>query len=259
MSLAEIYRHAWEERFGLGKGWTVAWPGPAVSIGQRGVMNDSELMHLGYAGDYGVSFDFDPAPPKEGGPWDYSSSTDINAEIGIDATIPGWKWLGKASAGLSVGFGDEESIYLSANSTIVERVANVDKLKADLLTTAVKQGMPKGQSVVIERQFSRKAVLVASEGGTGELKATVDGKVNIIPGTNGSVASLAGRLNFHSKTGSTFMQNFPKEFVLAYRVVTLGTSGWWFWRHPTVDGILPVGRSTAEDFFDPDDYFVSFG
>lgn len=260
MSLADVYRNAWEDKFGLGKGWTVAWPGPGVSIGQRGVMGESEFAYRGYAGDYGVTFDFDPAPPEDGGPWDYSSSADVNAEIGIDASIPGWSWLGKASAGLSVGFGDEESIYLSASSTIVERVANVDKLKTDLLTTAVEQGMPTGQSIVIERQLSKKAVLVASEGGSSELKATVAGKVSITPGTKGSIASLAGRLNFHSKTGSTFMQNFPKEFVLAYRVVTLGTTGWWFWRRPAVEEILPVGRdSSFEDSLEPDDYFVSFG
>jgi hypothetical protein len=258
MSLADIYRDAWKGKFGLGKGWQVAWPGPGVAIGQRGVMNDKEFMYLGQAGDYGVSFDFDPAPPKDGGAWDYSSSAEISAEIGFDAAVPGWSWLGNASAGLSVGFGKDESIYLSASSTIAERVANVDKLKADLLTTAVKQGMPEGQSVVIERQLSRKAVLVASEGGAGGLKATVGGKVNMVPGTQGSVASLAGRLNFHSKSGSTFMQKFPNEFIMAYRVVTLGSKGWWFWRRPTVDGILPVGASTPEDFFDPDDYFVSF-
>ena len=222
-------------------------------------MNGGEFVHRGRASDYGVSFNFDSAPPKDGGPWDYSSSTDIHAEIGIDATAPGWEWLGKASAGLSVGFGEQESIYLSANSTVVERVANVDKLKTDLLTTAVKQGMPEGQSVVIERQFSRKAVLVASEGGTGELKATVSGKVNAIPGAQGAVASLAGRLDFHSKTGSTFMQNFPQEFVLAYRIVTLGKSGWFFWRHFVVHGVLPVSGSTAEDFLGPEDYFVLFG
>jgi len=257
MSLADIYRDAWKKKFGLGKGWQVAWPGPGVAIGQRGVMNDDEFMHLGRVGDYGVSFDFDPEPPKDGGAWDYSSSAEISAEIGADADVPGWSWLGNASAGLSVAFGKDESIYLSASSSIVERVANVDQLKSDLITTAVKMGMPEGQSVVIERQLARMAVLVASEGGGGGLKATVDGKVKVLPGTQGSVASLAGRLNFHSKSGSTFMQKFPNEFIMAYRVVTLGSKGWWFSRHPTVDGILPVGVSTPEDFFTPDDYFVS--
>jgi hypothetical protein len=258
MSLADVYRNAWDEKFGLGSGWAVAWPGPAVSIGQRGVMSGREFVYRGHASDYGVTFDFDPAPPKDGGPWDYSSSSDVAAEIGIDATAPGWGWLGSASAGLSVGFGEQESIYLSADSTIIERVANVDKLKADLLTTAVQQGMPDGQSIVIERQLSRKAVLVASEGGTGDLKAKVGGKVNVTPGAKGAVASLAGHLNFHSKTGSTFMQNFPDEFVLAYRVVTLGTRGWWLWRHIGVRGFLPVSAGIAETFLTPDDYFATF-
>lgn len=221
-------------------------------------MASREFKYLGHVQDYGVSFTLDLDSPKDGGPWDYSSSNAVDAKLGLDARAPGWGWLGSASAGLSVSFGTSEGVYLSADSTVVERVANVDKLKSDLLTTAAKQGMPEGQSVVIERQISKKAVLVASEGGTSELKATVSGKVNVNPAAGGAVASLAGRLNFRSKKGSTFLQNFPDEFVLAYRIVTLGERGWWFWRQPAVHGILPLDGSAAEAFLDQTDYFVLF-
>ena len=44
--------------------------------------------------------------------------------------------------------------------------------------------------------------------------------------------------------------------VLAFRVVTLGTKGWFWWRHLTVQGIRSAGPADIEAFLDPEDYFA---
>jgi hypothetical protein len=254
MSLGDVYRDAWEEKFGLGKGWSANWwPGTAISLGQRGVIRNGQLQYRGYVGDYGVSFNLDPAPSPVSGAWDYSSSSKIDLAIGTDAKMPGWQWLGQASAGLSLRFGNEESMYFSANGTTIERVADVDKLKADLITTAVQQGMPIGQSVVVERQLTTQAMLVASSGGSGELKATVRGNVKVSPFVAGTVASLAGCLDVKKQTGGTSKQDFPSGMVLAFRAVTLGKRGWWWWQHFTVQGVQSID---VESFLDSGDYFA---
>jgi len=262
MSLADLYRNAWQAKFGLGKGWLANWwPGTAIFVGQRGIVQGGQLQYQGHVGDYGVSFALDPASAPGGGPWDFSSSADTTVEIGADASKRGWEWLGKASAGLSASFGSQESLYLSAGGTTIERVANVDRLKDDLINTAVKQGMPLGQSAVVERQLTAQSMLIVSEGRSGVLKATVKGDVTVDAGAVGTVASLAGRLDVKKQTGGTSKQEYPSGMVLAYRVVTLGKSGWFYWRHITVRSVR--GTSAPDlDYFDkilqPDDYFVKF-
>jgi len=259
MSLANLYRRAWEEKFGLGKGWSANWwPGTAISLGERGVMREGQLQHQGYVGDYGVSFDLDPVLSPVSGSWDYSSSGDTRVEIGTDASVPGWEWMGHASAGLSVTFGNQEGVYLSANGTTIERVADNDKLKRDLLNTAVQRGMPTGQCVVIERQLTSQAMVIVSSNISGELKATVSGDVKVGAITQGTVASLAGHLDVRRQTGGTSKQDYPTGMILAYRIVTLSRRGWWFWRHFAVRGITRVNDSYVDEVLEPDDYFVTF-
>jgi hypothetical protein len=259
VSLADVYRSAWEKKFNLGPGWLANWwPGTAISLGQRGVIRDGQLQYSGYAADYGVQFNLDPATSPVSGTWDYSSSNDISVEIRTDATLPGWQWLGNASAGVAASFGKQESVYFSANGTSVERIANIDKLKDDLKASAEQHEMPIGQSVVIERQLTSQAMLLASGGGSGELKATVSADLQISPSAPGALASLAGHLDVKTQTGGTSKQDWPNGMVLAFRVVTLGKRGWWWWRHIVVQGILPVGPDDFETILTPDDYFVRF-
>jgi hypothetical protein len=213
MSLADLYRDAWQAKFGLGKGWLANWwPGTAIFVGQRGIVQGSQLQYQGHVEDYGVSFALDPAPALGGGPWDFSSSSETAVEIGTDASVPGWEWLGEASAVLSASFGGQESLYLSAGGTTIQRVANVDRLKNDLINTAVKQGMPLGQSVVIERQFTEQAMLIVSEDRSSELKATLKGDVAIDAHAVGTVASLAGHLDVKKQSGGTSKQDYPKRY-----------------------------------------------
>lgn len=257
MSLGDIYRSAWQEKFGLGKGWSANWwPGTAVSLGERGVMREGQLQHQGYVGDYGVSFDLDPVPSPVSGAWDYSSSDDTRVDIGTDASVPGWEWLGHASVGLSATFGNQQSIYLSASGTTIERVADNDRLQRDLVSIAVERGMPAGQCVVVERQLTDQAMVLTSSDKSGELKATVSGDVKVITGAQGTVASLAGHLDVKRQVGGTSKQEYPNGMVLAYRIVTLSTRGWWYWRHFTVRGT--VDDSYLDAVLKPDDYFVKF-
>ena len=257
MSLASIYRDAWAEKFGLGKGWSANWwPGTAISLGQRGVIRNGQLQYQGYVSDYGVSFNLDPVSSPISGPWDYSSSSKIKVQIGTDASLPGWQWLGQASLGVSLSFGNDESIFLSANGTTIERVADVDRLKADLVTAAIERGMPVGQSVVVERQLTTQAMLVASSMGSGHLKATVSGDVKINPCTDGAIALLAGHLDVKTQKGGTSKQEFPSGMVLAFRAVTLGRRGWWWWRHIAVQGLSSLDAFDIESTLDSSDYFA---
>ena len=259
MSLANLYRSAWQERFGLGNGWTANWwPGTAISLGERGVMQDGQLQHHGYVGDYGVSFALDPVLSPVSGLWDFSSSSDTIIEIGTDASVPGWEWLGNASAGLSMTFGGQESVYISASGTTIERVANLDKLRADLIDTAVQRGMPIGQSVVVERQLTAQTLLIASSNNSGEFKAVARGDVQVGTGGQGTVVSFAGHLDVKKQSGGISKQDFPEGIILAYRVVTLGMKGWWYWRHLNVRAINAPNPNYIEDILRPEDYFVRF-
>ena len=68
------------------------------------------------------------------------------------------------------------------------------------------------------------------------------------------MGSLAGNLDVKSQTGGTTKQDFPNGMVMAYRVVTLSKTGWWWDRHITVQGILPFGGGTTTPT--DEDYFV---
>jgi hypothetical protein len=252
MSIEDVYRQAWTGKYGLGSGWTANWPPvTTIALGQRGEMINGLLRYEGYVKDYGVPFDVDPTPPVSSGPWDFTSSSDVSFQVGVNAALPGWEWIGNASAGVSVSFGKTAALLLSASDVSIERIADITKLKNDLITIAREHGMPIGQSVVVERQLAKQAEIIASQGGTGEFKATTSMNVSV-PGAPGVVGSLAGTLSVTTQTGSTTEQNFPGEsIVLAYRVVTLVRGGWLWSRHVEVQGIV----ATPDD---DGDYFVKF-
>jgi hypothetical protein len=249
MSLADTYRQAWQGKFGLGHGWTANWwPGTPIALGQFGVMRDRQLEHMGHVEDYGVSFAFEPTDPEPSGPWVYSSSDDTLVQIGTDATVDGWQWIGSAKAGLSISFGRTESIFLSATDTTIESVRDVNRLKKDLLTTAIEHGMPVGQSVIVELQRTKQAELVVCHGAKGEFKATTNVaiKPDVNPSVEPVVGSLAGSLDVKTQTGGTTKQDFPNGMILAYRVVTLRRTGWLWWRHISVEDSV---QSADEDYF----------
>jgi len=264
MSLADRYQDAWIDKFGLGKGWAANWwPGTPVALGQRGVMRNGQLQYQGHVSDYGVSFDLDPTPGPESGNWDFASSREASWSFGADASVPGWHWLGSAKAGVQAHFGSEEALLFSAVQSRIERVANVDRLKSDLRTTALQQGMPLGQSVVVERQIARNAVLLVSAGSAAEFRATADADVTV-PGGAGTIASLAGHLSVQTQSGGISKQEYPDGLVVGFRIVTLGEKGFFLWRRVVVELAGPTAGPAYRDVREPDldepadDYLVYF-
>ena len=264
MSLADRYQDAWMQKFGLGKGWVANWwPGTPVALGQRGVMHQGQLQYQGHVSDYGVSFDLDASPGPASGAWDFSSSMQASWEFGTDARVPGWEWLGNAKAGVQARFGSEEALLFSAGQTWIERVGNIDRLQADLARTALEQGMPLGQSVVVERQIAAIAVLLVSAGKSGEFRATAEAAANV-PGGEGTIASFAGRLGVKTQSGGVSKQEYPDGMVLGFRIVTLGAKGFFLWRRIIVEQAGPTEelgyRDVRESDLDEpaDDYFIDF-
>lgn len=259
MTLGNIYREAWSGQFGLGRGWIPNWwPGTPIALGTRGVATSEGLRYQGTASDIGV--DVRPGRAENfSGSWEFSSSRDIEASFGVDATVPGWEWLGNAQAGLSLSFSRGLGMYISAGPMGVERAADVDELSAALLLAAKGGRVAPGQSLVVEVQSTSNAVILASNGGGGEFKAFVNAELGE-SGALGSVASCAGRLNVHRQSGSLTKQEYPNRVVIAYRVLTLGTRGWWWWREIAVrsapDG--PLSAHAESVALSDVDYFVQF-
>jgi hypothetical protein len=179
----------------------------------------------------------------------------VSFQVGVNAAVPGWEWIGNAKAGVSVSFGKTAALFLSASNTSIERIANVTKLKSDLITIAMEHGMPIGQSVVVERQLAKQVEVMASQGGTGEYKATTSLNV-AVPGAEGAVGSLAGNLSVSTQTGSTTTQDFPNQSIVSgYRVVTLvrkgcfgsGMSAWKTWSERRMTTVKTV-ETTSSNF-----------
>jgi hypothetical protein len=54
--------------------------------------------------------------PKDGA-WTSRSEKQISVAVGVDASLPDWKWIGNAKAGLKVGFGKNEGVVLGVGSS----------------------------------------------------------------------------------------------------------------------------------------------
>lgn len=256
--LGEIYTKALRDVYGLPQGWLANWPpGADYILGQVGTVDDDGHFAVGGTlADKGITASEDPAPGMADGPEQFQSSNDIQVEIGVDASLPAWKFIGNAKAGVRIGFQKNSGVVVAIGSANRVRLANIDGVKDSLLTAASTGVLRKGQSVILEMQVADSGLVVSSRGGSGEMTATTNFDVG---GTGApKLLNFAADFNVKSSTAAMDHATFPNGFIPSFRVVTLGERGWWFWRHVVLVGVAGPGLDDPELTLDRDDYFAPY-
>jgi hypothetical protein len=270
MGLADVYQDAMQKHYQYPKGWMANWPpGYEQRLGVVGTISRGMLNYEAMLSDEGVIALEDPDHGTSAGAWNFQSSQGIKADVGVDASTPGWEWIGNAKAGVQVAFGSNEGIVLGVGETHFERFRNIDEVKSSLLKAYQAGKLSLGQAVVVERHVADKGLLVVSHGSNGTFKGTAS--ADITPGGTPPLASFAADLGVESSSEDLSVQQFPHGFTIAFRVAKIATSGFWWWTHVVVkdEARLVLDESSIwdrelvrtdpdESTLSADDYFLRF-
>jgi hypothetical protein len=255
MSLADVYQRALNEKYEYPKGWMANWPpGFDQVLGAVGPIAAGKINRNAVLSDKGIKATSDPDPGQPDGPWTFQSDKNISVAIGVDAKAPGWGWIRNAKAGVKIGFGENEGVVLGIGSSHQERLLNIDGLKEPLLQAAEEGKIAVGEAVIVEKQVADKGLQITSHGQNASFTATTGADVG--PAGAPSLASFAVDLNVHEESHEAANESYPNGFTIAFRVLKLGTRGWFWWKHIVVEGIVEVTDEDQETLLDDDDYFV---
>jgi hypothetical protein len=257
-SLGRVYRDALERQYDLPQGWVANWPaGSDYVLGQVGTIDDDGHFAVGATlSDVGVAASQDPEPGMTDGPEQFQSSNDIEFAIETDASLPAWKFIGNAKAGLRVGFEKHAGVLVAVGSARRQRLANIDGLKRKLISAAEQRKLHAGQAVIVEMQVAESGLVITSAGGSGELEATTSFDVG--PTGTPKLLNFAADLDVKRQSAAMDHATYPNGFITAFRVVKLGRRGWWFWRRFTVSGVRAGGLDDPEALLEERDYFAPF-
>jgi hypothetical protein len=231
LNIPERVRSVICEYSGGGGNWLANWPlNSPRKLGEVGTVSAGMFV---YSGQSGLVFDVDEAVVRRDS-WEYLDSDGSSVDVGFDATVPGWRFIGPAKAGIKANFATANSVYLSVQESYVERVKDIDKLRRTLLSGQLNDRFPIGSAIVVERLVADKVLLLASRSAKSSFKATASG--NVAPDL-GSKASLAGRLSAVGSNAGVDMEQYSRgPVILAVRAAILVQSGWLWWRRISVNG-----------------------
>jgi hypothetical protein len=254
VSLAQVYQKALETKYEYPRGWVANWP-PSFDqrLGVVGRIHDGKISYDAMLADKGIEAAADTDQGRGGGPWTFQSDSEIRVSFGVDASTPGWEWIGNAKAGLKIGFGKTEGVVLGVGSTHVERLRNIDALRQELLDAAEDGRMQLGQAVIVEQQIADSGMQATSQGRQAEFAATTNADISVA-GLQ-SLASFAADLNVHQSSEGVTTEQYPKGFTVAFRVLKLGTRGYWWWKKVEVVD-RDIGPIDEEAGLEDDDYFA---
>jgi hypothetical protein len=254
------YSEVMLEQYGFPAGWIPNWPpGKNRKLGDVGSIEKPGFNEDGVLKNYDVAVPPTAVDEQGAGPLSLSSRKSITVEIGTDASVPAWNWIGQAKAGVKVGFGDESGMIMGVGSSQYEIFEDLDKLRAELIKAGRDKKMPIGRSVIIERLVAANGLLLISSGGAGTIQATTtfDAGVGAL-----TLASFAVGFSANTQQAGFVSQAFPNGFCVAFRVITLGKRGWLFFRRVAIYGFdeLSIGQRVAalENGTTADDYFAAF-
>jgi hypothetical protein len=195
------------------------------------------------------------------GPLHVNFGKETVVNFGQEANLEGWHWLGAASAGAVATFGKHGGFRMEA--TVLQRrwLPDTDSLN-DAIRVAVKQGrLGRGKSIVIEVETAETAVFVASSGSGGSIRLKLSASVKPAGVT---LASFAGGFTQESSSEGTRALAFSNPITTAFRAVTAGHKGLFFWRDIPIRIAAAKGDSrllnqdVAEADFTDDDYYIRF-
>jgi hypothetical protein len=260
--LSDVYVDAIKKKYGFPPGWVPNWPVDRNrKLGDVGSVVNPGFNQDGVLSDYGLSATPAGADGRSAGPWNLSTRNSIAVDIGTDASVPGWQWIGNAKAGVKVGFGTESGMVMGVGSSHYEILKNLDGLRAELVSAGRSKAIPLGRSVIVEQLLADSGLVLVSDGNTGTIKATT----NFDAGIKNTPVLASFAFGFSAKTErASFASNtYPEGFCVAFRVITLGKKGWLWWRHIAVAGAFGVttpelGIDLLENGLTADDYFAPF-
>ena len=265
LSEGEMYWRALKNKARYGKGWVPNWPlQEQVKLGRVAILErDSGVRTLNGKNklqDYGI----EPKAAISGnsfGPlyMNFGKKTVVN--FGEDAELEGWHWLGTASVGAVATFGKRGGFCMEA--TVLQRrwFPDTDNLN-DAIRDAVKQGrLGRGKTIVIEVETAETAMFIASSDKEGSIRLKLGASVKPVGVT---LASFAGGFTKESSSEGTRALAFSKLITTAFRAVTVGREGLFFWRDIPIRRAAAKGDSRllnqdlAEAEFTDDDYYLRF-
>lgn len=264
-SLGDLYSEAIERKYDFPRGWKANWPpGFDYKLGQVGTIDDEgRFSYDGKLSNYQINAREVSDPDRADGPWQYQSNEQINIEVGTDASLPAWKWLGNAKAGLKVGFAKSGGLVLAVGSSHVRRLADLDRLRKDFLEAAQAGRLHVGQAVIVEMQVADCGLVIASMDGSGELTAKTN--FDVTPSGGPALVSFAADFRLQQASSAVSSQSFPDGFPIAFRVLQLGKRGWFWWRRLVVLGLAPAAApgssadvTDAEESLDEEDYWAPY-
>lgn len=255
MSLAEVYQDALEDRFGYPKGWMANWPpGFDHPLGAVGRIDEGMINQAAMLSDKGVDATEDPDRGTPDGSWMFRSDKNIAVAFGADAATSGWEWIGNAKAGVKVVFGSSEGVVLGVGSSHQERLLNIDGLRAPLLQAAEDGKIEIGQAVIVEKHVADQGIQITSQGHNASFLATTNAEVGLAGGP--SLASFAIDLNIHEGSHGATDETYPNGFTVAFRVLKLGTRGYWWWKRVVIEEVDQLRKEDEEELLSDEDYFA---
>lgn len=259
MALADVYQQALEHEYGYPRGWMANWPpGFDQTLGAIGRISDGKINRDSTLSDKGIEAAEDPDHGTPAGPWTFQSDKGIGFELGANASLPGWQWIGHAKGGLKIKFGDNQGVLLAVGGSHQVRLRDLDSLKPKLIKAAEQGAMEVGQAVIVARHVADSGFQATSQGQNAEFAATTS--LDVSAAGLKSLASLAGDLNIYKNSHGVTTEMYPTGFTIAFRVLKLGTRGWWWWKRFTVlDQDLAWKRGEGLDeeaWLGDEDYFA---
>ena len=234
-SLGEMYTRALADDLGYQRGWIPNWP-PSfpVELGRVGELvydRDTGIVSLdgnNKLSDYGIT----AGPAEDGpaaGPRTFSWGSDTNVQLGVDANIPGWEWLGIAGAGvgLKASFGRDGGLQAEADGLRHRSLPDTDSLRSALRSAGQKGSIPVGKSIVVELESAENSMIVASESSSGSLQVATSADVKSASVT---LAKFSLGFSVRAQTGKALAQAYPHRITTAFKALTVGTKGIWWWR-----------------------------
>lgn len=256
MAIPDDYKDALNEWVGGGAEWYANWPiAEAHSLGEWGRLHgDSYVFER--APDAAIVADNTGAVNLDS--WTYQSAKDMTVALGLDASVPGFEFLGSANAGLKADFGSSAGVYVSASGVAIKRVADVDVLRQELRERGNDGSLPQGSAMVLATLNASRAVVLTSSASHATFEAKAKANVAVTPAVP---ADLAGNLSVVRGASAVDMQDYGSTpVVLAMRLVVLVKRGWLWWRHLDAQGVTPISDAEQLDLLDAtsldSDYFA---
>lgn len=266
-SLGEMYTRALADDLAYQRGWIPNWP-PSfpVELGRVGkIVYDHASGITSLEGNNKLAaYEIIPGAAEDGpvgGSRTFSWGSKTTVEFEVNAALPGWQWLAGARAGLKASFGHDGGMQAEADNPQHHSLPDTDNLR-NALCEAGKNGLIEiGKSIVVEIESADKAMIVASESSSGALQVSTSADV-LVGGVR--LANFALGCNVHKQTGKAVVQSYPNRITTAFKALTIGTKGIWWWRHIDVsvaafDGDVTRFRSALQEAeLTAEDYYVMY-